>query len=135
MKINPYLNFDGNAAEALAFYAETLGGTVASSMTFGAMPDQPDWVTDANRDRLANAVLNVGDNVILLSDTAGFEPHKGFAGVTLQMSLPDMDQGQVVFDKLSAGGAVRMPFAPTFWAKGFGMCHDKFGVGWMVNVE
>jgi PhnB protein len=26
-----------------------------------------------------------------------------------------------------------MPFGPTFWSKGFGMCVDKFGVPWMVN--
>ncbi|MEG7511038.1 VOC family protein, partial [Serratia marcescens] len=23
----------------------------------------------------------------------------------------------------------------TFWAKGFGMLTDKFGVNWMINVE
>jgi PhnB protein len=26
-----------------------------------------------------------------------------------------------------------MPFAKTFWAKGFGMCVDQFGIPWMVN--
>ncbi|RTM14649.1 MAG: VOC family protein, partial [Bradyrhizobiaceae bacterium] len=24
-------------------------------------------------------------------------------------------------------------FSKTFWAKGFGMCVDKFGIPWMVN--
>jgi PhnB protein len=26
-----------------------------------------------------------------------------------------------------------MPFSKTFWAKGFGMCVDQFGIPWMVN--
>ena len=28
-----------------------------------------------------------------------------------------------------------MPYGPTFWAAGFGMLVDQFGVPWMVNVE
>lgn len=31
--------------------------------------------------------------------------------------------------------AVTMPYQATFWAKGFGMLTDKFGVNWMINVE
>jgi len=30
---------------------------------------------------------------------------------------------------------VTIPFSPTFWAAGFGMLTDKFGVSWMVNCE
>jgi PhnB protein len=26
-----------------------------------------------------------------------------------------------------------MPFSPTFFSNGFGMCVDKFGIPWMVN--
>lgn len=33
------------------------------------------------------------------------------------------------------GGKVTMPYGPQFWAKGFGMLEDKFGVPWMVNCE
>jgi PhnB protein len=40
-----------------------------------------------------------------------------------------------MFNALSAGGKIMMPFPPTFWAAGFGMLVDKFGVPWMVNCE
>ncbi len=33
-----YLTFDGNTAEALAFYAQCLGGKVLFSMTWGESP-------------------------------------------------------------------------------------------------
>ena len=37
--------------------------------------------------------------------------------------------------KALGGRQVTMPFAATFWAKGFGMLVDRFGVSWMVNCE
>lgn len=135
MQLNPYLSFDGNGAEAAEYYAEILGGEIVSQMIFGDIPDNPEWVTDANRDRLAHANVQFAGGNIMFSDTAGQEPFQGYAGVTLQISVDSLTQGEALFEKLSAGGAIRMPFAPTFWAKGFGMCSDKYGVSWMVNLD
>jgi hypothetical protein len=28
-----------------------------------------------------------------------------------------------------------MPLQPTFWAKGFGMLIDRFGIPWIINSE
>ena len=55
--------------------------------------------------------------------------------VALSYGTDSLDDAHRAFDALSAGGQVTMPLAPTFWAALFGMCTDKFGVGWMVNVE
>jgi len=135
MNISPYIAFDGNGAEALQYYCDTLGATMVSTMSFGDMPMEADWITDANRNRLAHGAIQLGDQKIFASDTPGFEPHEGFKGVTLQVAFDDLEEAQTFFDKLAADGEVRMPFAPTFWAKGFGMLHDRFGVAWMVNVD
>ncbi len=37
-----------------------------------------------------------------------------------------------IFAALCDGGSVGMALAPTFFARRFGTCTDKFGVGWMV---
>ena len=37
--------------------------------------------------------------------------------------------------ELKAGGVETMPLQDTFWNSYFGMCTDKFGVQWMVNVD
>ncbi|MGB8664903.1 MAG: VOC family protein, partial [Serratia inhibens] len=58
--------------------------------------------------------------------------HKGFS---LSLNPNDVEQGRELFEKLSQGGQVTMPYGPTFWAKGFGMLTDQFGVNWMINVE
>jgi PhnB protein len=36
---------------------------------------------------------------------------------------------------LSAGGAVAMPLEKAPWGDTFGMCTDKFGINWMVNIS
>jgi PhnB protein len=46
----------------------------------------------------------------------------------------DEAEVQRLFAALSEGGSVQMPMGPTFWSPLFGMCTDKFGVGWMVSV-
>ncbi|WP_172293049.1 VOC family protein [Pseudoruegeria sp. HB172150] len=134
MELNPYLTFDGNCEEALTFYAGVFGGEITSLMRFSDMPDT-EWVTDENKSMVAHASLQLGDREILASDTGGMSPHKGFSGVTLQTGWPTVEEGKAIFDKLSEGGKVEMDFAETFWAKGFGMCRDRFGVGWMVNCD
>ena len=35
---------------------------------------------------------------------------------------------------LSDGGEITMPIGETFWSPKFGMCADRFGTLWMVNV-
>lgn len=135
MKLIPYLTFDGEARGALAHYSAVFGVAPAASMTFGDMPEQPDWVTDANRDRLAHGRLEIGGAELMISDSAGFEPWAGHAGHSINVVIDRLDEARRVFDALAEGGTVTMPFTETFWAKGFGTCRDKFGVSWMVNVE
>jgi PhnB protein len=60
-----------------------------------------------------------------------FEPMKGMA---VSLSYKSADEGRKVFDAISAGGQVQMPYGKTFWADGFGMCVDRFGTPWMVNA-
>ena len=45
------------------------------------------------------------------------------------------EEAERVFAALSGGGTITMPFGPTFWASAFGMCVDRFGIGWMVNCS
>ena len=38
MKIHPYLNFNGNAEEAMRFYERAVGGELTEVHRFGEMP-------------------------------------------------------------------------------------------------
>ena len=47
----------------------------------------------------------------------------------------DIEGARRMFTALSEGGRVTAPFDKTFWAAGFGMVVDQFGIPWMVNCE
>jgi PhnB protein len=57
-------------------------------------------------------------------------------GNTYSISLSGEDDAELrgYWDKLSEGGAVSMPLAMAPWGDAFGMCNDKFGVAWLVNI-
>jgi PhnB protein len=61
------------------------------------------------------------------------------AGGNISVSLSgrrstDGDELRAYWANLSAGGTVITPFEKQVWGDEFGMCTDKFGVNWMVNV-
>jgi PhnB protein len=133
MHLNPYLIFNGNCAEAFKFYEQTLGGKIEAMMTFKGSPAAehapPEW-----GDKILHASMLVGDQRLMASDA----PPGQYAqpqGISVSISLNDRGQGERIFNALAEGGTTTMPFAKTFWASGFGMCVDRFGIPWMVNCE
>lgn len=128
--VNPYLIFDGNAREAMEFYASVLGGELEQQTYAEAgMGDQP------NAADLIHAQLTSGEMVIMASDTnEGIEVE---FGNNLHISIvgDDGDQLRAFFAGLSAGGEVTMPLEKQFWGDEFGMLTDRFGVRWMVNIS
>ena len=129
-----YLSFNGNAAEALAFYAKNLGGKILFSMTFGESPMGKD-TPDSHKKKIMHATLEARGKQIMASDLPPGMAFEGYKGFSLSVQGKNVEEGKKLFDALSAGGKVTMPYGETFWAKGFGMLQDKFGVPWMVNVE
>jgi PhnB protein len=133
MHLNPYLLFNGNCAEAFKFYEQTLGGKIEALMTFNGSPAAehapPEW-----GDKILHASMLVGDVRLMASDAPPGQYAKP-QGISVSISLSDRDKGERIFNALAEGGTTTMPFAKTFWASGFGMCIDRFGIPWMVNCE
>ena len=73
-----------------------------------------------------------GGTVLMASDVPAEHFHKP-QGFAVSFTVTDPADGERKFNALADGGTVTMPFSKTFWAKGFGMCVDKFGIPWMVN--
>lgn len=77
--------------------------------------------------------MRLGNDVIIGTDDISPWVHTPMAGVRLQAKINDPIEAKRVFDTLCDGGQVEMPFKPTYWAAGFGICRDRFGVSWLVN--
>lgn len=133
MDMNPYLTFNGTCAEAFSFYAGLMGGEVLVVQTFGEAPD-PSQFPPEMLGKAMHAQVRLGERILMGSDDTP-EHYKAPQGFHIQTGWDSEAEAQRVFDRLARGGEVIMPFARTFWAVGFGMCRDRYGVPWMVNCE
>jgi len=133
MQVQPYLDFGGRFDEAMAFYGKALGAKVTFVMRYkDAPPEQP--LDEAWKEKVMHANIQIGDNQIMASDgRQGQTP--AFSGFSLSVGAVSEAEGARIFKDLSEGGQVIMPYQKTFWAAGFGMLVDRFGMSWMVNCE
>ena len=135
MSFAPYLSFQGNAAEAFATYASIFGGT-PQVMTFSDVPDGgPPGLPDAQRGWAIHVSLQTDEDGLLMA--SDMPPQFGGvpqAGVWVSVTRPDEAAARALYQRLAEAGEETMPFGPTFFAKGFGMCRDRFGTHWMVSV-
>ncbi len=131
MRMNTYVNFHGNCAEAFRYYETHLGAKVGIMMTHAQSPDQgrvgPEW-----KDAVLHARILIGDNELMAADIPNAEPMRS-AYLTLRM---DSDiEAERVFSALSEGGRILTPIQDKFFASRFGQVQDRFGVNWMILHE
>ena len=131
MKLNAYVNFNGNCADALRYYEKHLGAKVGMMMTHAQSPEQS-RVPAAWKDAVLHASVTIGGSELMASDIPNAEPMRS-AYLTLKM---DTDaEAERVFSALSDGGKVFMPMQETFFASRFGEAQDRFGINWMILKE
>jgi PhnB protein len=131
LKLNPYLNFNGDAARAIQLYEKALGAKVESVRRFGDVPDMPTPLE--YKERVMHAVLNLGDSVLMISDLPSGAPFQPGNNSYVCLQLDDVADATRKFDALSAGGTVTTPFQDMFWGAKFGTLIDAHGVNWMFN--
>jgi len=128
--LNPYLSFDGNAREAMEFYKGVFGGELTMN-TFGEF-GAPDA---GNADKIMHSQLETDRGFTLMASDTPSEMGRT-AGDNITISLSGEDGGELrgYWEKLSDGGNVTMPLEKQMWGDEFGMCIDRFGIPWMVNI-
>ena len=136
MQVQPYLFFGGRCDEALNFYSAKLGAKVLYKTQFkDAPPDPGHPISPENADKVMHASIQIGESVLMCSDGDSRSPDREHKGYSLSLNPSNLEEAKTLFNALGEGGEVTMPFGKTFWAIGFGMLKDKFGVHWMVSVE
>jgi PhnB protein len=130
-KLDTYLFFDGNCAEAMRFYERTLGGKLFM-MTHGESP-MGAQMPAGSADRIMHARLDLDDRMLMASDSMVGHPYAGMHGFSLSLVYPTVEEARKIFDALADKGKVTMPMQETFWVEVFGMLTDRFGTAWMLN--
>ena len=101
-------------------------------MTFGEAPEGTPVPPDA-KDLVMHMSMPLG-GVTLMGCDAPKGREATLGGFQISVTDNNADEVERIFDALKEGGTVQMPLDKTFWSPLFGMCTDKFGVGWMVGV-
>jgi PhnB protein len=133
MRVNPYLNFNGECAAAFRFYAEATGSKIDAMVDFSNSP-MADRMPPEARKLIIHASMRIGDTVLMGSD-APVERYSRPQGFSVSLTVDTAAEAERVFTALSAGGEVTMALQETFFAARFGMLTDRFGIPWMVNCE
>lgn len=130
--IIPYLNFNGNAAEALDFYSKALNGQVEFKQTYGESPMES---SESQKNKIMHASFKAGDLHFLVSDGMEGQPVSGGDNLSLSLNFNDVEELNKTFNALSEGGKITMELQDTFWGARFGMLTDKYGFNWMFNHD
>ena len=140
MKAITYLQFNGNAEEALDFYGTALQGTV-KKVKFGALPQDPSApLSLEEQNMIMESRVEFSEATLLISDVLpSMQVVTGevIIGTNVIISIIDGDPelNKMYFDNLSKDGSIIMPISSVPWSSSFGMLIDKFGVMWKFNSD
>jgi PhnB protein len=135
-RLIPYLMMNGNAKEAIQFYEKALDAKVLFNQTFGEMPENPEFpLPEDAKERVAHAMLKVGETDLMFSDIFPGQPHQSGNQVTICISTNDLEKSKQMYESLQQGGQVNMPLQETHFSPAYGIVTDKFGVTFQIYTE
>ena len=132
VQLNPYLQFQDQAREAMAFYRGVFGGEL-DMQTFaeGGMSGHP-----SNDDRIMHAQLVTPHGLVLMaSDVPDGFPYQPGSAISISLSGEDEPVLRRFYEALAERGTVIEPLSQAPWGDQFGACVDRFGTSWMVNIS
>ncbi|HEX5597433.1 MAG TPA: VOC family protein, partial [Micromonosporaceae bacterium] len=87
-------------------------------------------------DKIMHGMLESPSGYTLMAaDTPPDVEHNPGNNIALSLSGDDADELRGYWKKLSDGGTVAVPLEKQMWGDEFGMCLDRFGTIWMVNIS
>src|ERR1700761_2828144 len=124
--LNPYLNFNGNARQAMEFYRDVFGGDLMIT-TFAELGA----ADGADADKVMHAGLETTKGYTLYgSDVPShMQPYQPPAAFAVSISGDDPILRDY-FEKLSAGGGGARAQGKAAGGVGSGMLTDPFGIPW-----
>lgn len=133
--LTPYIILAGNTREAIQFYEQTIGAKVLSIITYGDMPDMSNTLDDSQKNLIAHAKLQVGESELMFSDTPDASTIQAGNQVTICITTNEVEKSRVIFEALSQGGKINLPFKEEPFSPGFGDVTDKYGVTFQIYTE
>jgi len=133
MKLELFINFDGNCRQAVNFYAKVFKSEAQELMTFGEAPADPNFpVAEADKNKICYAGIPLCNMTLMFMDMPSGAPLMRGNNISPTITLQCKDEVTRTFNELKEGGEVHMELQPTFFSELYGMVQDKFGVIWQI---
>ena len=133
MKLEMFINFNGNCREAVEFYAKVFKSEIGNLMTYGDTPPDTNYpLNEADRDRIMYAGIPAGGMVLMFMDAPSGHPLTVGDNITPTISTDNKDEVARLFNELKEGGEVIVELGQAFFSELYGMVKDKFGVIWQI---
>ena len=136
-RINPHINFNGNAEEAFNFYKSVFGGEFAKIMRFKDLASAEFPVADNEANKIMHIALPIGKSILMANDVPEIlgRTNENENRSKIVISAESKEEADKLFNGLSVGGQIEMPISDSPWGSYFGMFRDKYGIEWMVDFD
>ena len=138
-RIDPHINFNGNAEEAFTFYKSVFGGEFKQIVRMKDMSTAEHPVAEEEEDihKIMHIALPIGPNLLMGNDVPSFlgKTNENENRSKISITAESKQEADKIFNGLSAGGSVEYPIGDSPWGSYFGMFRDKYGIEWMVDFN
>ena len=135
---NPWINFNGNAEEAFAFYKSVFGGEFTKVIRFKDIASDEFPVAEKEENKIMYIALPIGNsNVLIANDVpevlGRVNEHENRSKILV--STESKEEADRLFYGLSAGGEVEGSIGDSPWGSYAGMFRDKYGIEWIIEFS
>lgn len=136
-RINPHINFNGNAEEAFRFYKSVFGGEFTAVMRFKDLASPENPVAEHERNKIMHIALPIGTSVLMANDVPEFlgRTNENENRSKISIRADSKEEADALFQGLSAGGQIEFPMGESPWGSYFGSFRDRYGIEWMVDFD
>ena len=136
-RINPHINFNGNAEEAFTFYKSVFGGAFSKIIRFKDLSSPEFPVAEKESNKIMHIALPIGKSILMGNDVPEImgKTNENENRSKIAISAESRIEADKLFNGLSEGGTIEIPMADNPWGTYFGMFRDKYGIEWMVDFD
>lgn len=127
-QVTPFLMFEGNAEEALCFYASLFDDAEIERIDrYG--PEGP-----GREGSVFQAAFSLGGQRFLCIDSPIQHAFSFTPAISLYVTCASEEELDHRFARLSEGGEILMPLGEYPFSRKYGWLQDRFGVSWQLSL-
>lgn len=134
--INPWINFNGNAEEAFAFYKSVFGGEFAKIVRFKDIASAEFPVAEQEKNKIMLIALPIGKNNMLMANDVPEiigRVNERENRSKIVVNAETKEEADRLFSSLSVGGEIEGQMGEGPWGSYAGMFRDKYGIEWIIE--